>query len=381
MAQIISVSWVKDFIKSFSGGVLHLDQVHSLSMGVFGAMLSKRLTITEIGRSFARHTGRCPKHAIKQIDRLVGNKAIATEEMFSAMCHAVIGARKKILVTLDWTEYDDTDQSRITVNLVTRHGRATPLVWLTVEKSSLKNHRTHFEKKVLRLLARSIPEGVKVIVVADRGFGSTAFFSYIKKKLGWDYIIRIKGFLEVYDEWHPLGRKVEDVRLVRGGPARRFGKVGLTKKKYPLENLVAVWDRGMKEPWYLATSLTALPETVVKYYSRRFTCEEHYRDEKDDRFGMGSSETRVGSIERRNMLTLIHCIATIILTILGAAGEHIGYDRRLRANTEKRRTHSLWRQGREYVGGMESRFLKSFKYAIKLIMAQHTQLADLYGVI
>ena len=33
------------------------------------------------------------------------------------------------------------------------------------------------------------------------------------------------------------------------------------------------------------------------------------------------------------------------LSLLGAAGERIGYDRWLKANTVKRRTHSLFRQG------------------------------------
>jgi hypothetical protein len=381
MSKIISVTWVKDFVKNVSDGALHLSQVESLANAVYGALFSNRLSITAIGRSLAKRTGRCPKHAIKQVDRLVGNKGIASQEMFRGMCHTAVGPRRKIQVSLDWTEYDDSDQSRITINLITKHGRATPLVWLTAVKSRLKNHRTEYEKKALRLLSDSLPEGIEVIVVADRGFGSIGLFSYIKKKLGWNYIIRIKGIIEFYDEQHPLGRKTEELRLVRGGPPRVLRNVLLTHKRHRLEALVAVWDREMKEPWYLATSLSVAQELVVKYYSRRFTCEEHYRDEKDDRFGAGSKETRVGTIERRDMLTIIHAIATMILTIVGAAGERIGYDRRLRANTEKRRTHSLYRQGKEYVDGVEIRFLAAFREAIEIIRAEHAQLTELYGVI
>jgi hypothetical protein len=41
------------------------------------------------------------------------------------------------------------------------------------------------------------------------------------------------------------------------------------------------------------------------------------------------------------------CDATlgVLLTLLGAAGEALGYDRHLKANTAKHRTHSLFRQG------------------------------------
>ena len=37
--------------------------------------------------------------------------------------------------------------------------------------------------------------------------------------------------------------------------------------------------------------------------------------------------------------------ADLVLSLLGAAGECIGYDRWLKANTVKRRTHLLFRQG------------------------------------
>jgi hypothetical protein len=379
--KIISVEWTREFVKNISGGVLPLYHVESLSNAVFGALFSNRLSISAIGRSFAKHTGRCPKHAIKQVDRLVGNSSVSTKEMFYGICHTAVGARRKIEVSLDWTEYGYSDQSRITINMITKHGRATPLVWVSAVKSKLKNHRTQYEKKALRLLAASLAEGIEVIVVADRGFGSIGLFRYIKERLGWDYVIRIKGCIEVYDEQHPLGRKTEELRLVRGAAPRMLSSVWLTLKKYRLAALVAVWDKDMKEPWYLATSLAVASQEVVKYYSRRFTCEEQYRDEKDDRFGAGSKETRVGSIERRDMLTLIHAIATIILTVVGAAGELIGYDRRLRANTEKYRTHSLYRQGKEYVDGVEHRFLRAFRETIKIIITQHAQLNEMYGII
>ena len=38
-------------------------------------------------------------------------------------------------------------------------------------------------------------------------------------------------------------------------------------------------------------------------------------------------------------------LPVVLLTLLGAAGEALGYDRHLKSNTTKRRTHSLFRQG------------------------------------
>ena len=59
--------------------------------------------------------------------------------------------------------------------------------------------------------------------------------------------------------------------------------------------------------------------------------------------GMGSIHGKTP--ERRDRLRPINDFAVVLLTLLGAAGETLGYDRMLKTNTSKRRTHSLFRQG------------------------------------
>ena len=44
-------------------------------------------------------------------------------------------------------------------------------------------------------------------------------------------------------------------------------------------------------------------------------------------------------------LWLLSALAMVLLTLLGMAGESLGYDRMLKANTVKKRRHSLFRQG------------------------------------
>lgn len=53
----------------------------------------------------------------------------------------------------------------------------------------------------------------------------------------------------------------------------------------------------------------------------------------------------VSTPDRRNRLWLINAFAVVLLTLLGAAGETLGYDWHLKFNTSTRRTHSLFRQG------------------------------------
>ena len=110
--------------------------------------------------------------------------------------------------------------------------------------------------------------------------------------------------------------------------------------------VICVQDKKMKDSWCLVTNDASLKtREIINYYAKRWTIEPSFRDQKDLRFGMGMYNISISKPERRDRLLFIAAIANIFLTILGAAGEAIGLDKTLKANTVKRRTHSLFRQG------------------------------------
>ena len=110
--------------------------------------------------------------------------------------------------------------------------------------------------------------------------------------------------------------------------------------------VVCTQDKKMKEPWCLASDNPELKTAeIVNYYSKRWGIEPTFRDQKDIRFGMGMYNISVSKPIKRDRLFFLAAISCVLLTILGAAGEAIGMDRTLKANTVKRRTHSLFRQG------------------------------------
>ena len=83
----------------------------------------------------------------------------------------------------------------------------------------------------------------------------------------------------------------------------------------------------------------------MRLYGKRWGIECGLRDTKDLRFGMGMGTIHVSAPDRRDRLWLLNAFAIALLTLLGAAGEALGYDRHLKSNTSTRRTHSLFRQG------------------------------------
>jgi hypothetical protein len=97
----------------------------------------------------------------------------------------------------DWTDFDAGKQATIMLALITDHGRSTPLVWLTVDKKTLKNHRALYEHRVLVRLAELLPAGIKVCIVADRGFGDQKLYRMLTEELYFDYVICFRGNIAV----------------------------------------------------------------------------------------------------------------------------------------------------------------------------------------
>src|ERR1039458_5227605 len=83
------------------------------------------------------------------------------------------------------------------LSLLTRHGRATPLKWLTVDTATLKNHRNEYEYQVLVRLADALPADIKVCIVADRGFGDQQLYRFLTEQLKFDYVIPFPGDITV----------------------------------------------------------------------------------------------------------------------------------------------------------------------------------------
>ena len=64
-------------------------------------------------------------------------------------------------------------------------------------------------------------------------------------------------------------------------------------------------EKSAKEPWLLATSMSANAQTVVDIYSFRMQIEQNYRDTKNHRWGWALDQRRSRSYERIEVLLLM----------------------------------------------------------------------------
>jgi hypothetical protein len=342
----INEKQVHSFVEGVFGEELHSKRVLSLALATLGVIHAASLSVYAIGQALAEARGTQGKHGVKQVDRLLSNTGLSLWELFALWVPFVLGQRTQALVNMDWTDFEADDHTTLVVALVTGHGRSTPLVWLTVQKSLLKGMRNEVEDAVLVRLRECIPSSVKVTVLADRGFADQKLYALLSQ-LGFDYVVRFRQCITVTSA-EGERRKATDW-VPEAGRARKLLKARVTADLAQVGAVVCVKKKGMKEPWCLATSHEELSAAqLIRLYSRRFTIEEGFRDVKDLRFGMGLSSFRIAEPERRDRMLLLAAMACALLTLLGAAGESLGMERYLKANTDKRRTYSLFRQGCMY---------------------------------
>lgn len=378
----ISPRYVLQFVDQLVGEDLHAKRVLSLSNGVIGVIHAAALAVHFIGEGLSAAMGTDPKHAVKQVDRLLSNSAISVWLFFARWVPFVVGPRKALRVALDWTEFDRDGQATIALYLLTKHGRATPLVWKTVRKSELKDRQGQYEDEVIERLHELLAPDVRVTLLADRGFGNQERYKHLDL-LGWSYVIRFRENILVKSaegESKPAADWV-----AKNGRAKILRKAQVTADLTHVGAVVCMKAAGMKEAWCLATNRTDLsPTEIIELYGRRFTIEETFRDQKDSRFGLGLSATHIKDPARRDRLLMLAAFAQGLLTLLGAASEAAGLDRYLKVNTVKRRTHSLFRQGSYWYSALpnlrEER-LRPLMEAFGKIVSEHEVSREVLGVI
>jgi hypothetical protein len=313
----------------------------------------------------------------------LSNSGITLDGFFEHWVPFAIGVRPDVFLALDWTEFDADDHSTIALYLITSHGRATPLMWKTVQKSQIEGWRNAHEDDLLARFAGFKPRTLKrATVLADRGFGDQKLYPFLTS-LGLDFVVRFRGVIQVE-------AATGEVRTARewvpaNGRPRKIPDAKVTTHKTPVAAVVCVHARGMEDAWQMATSRGDLTGAqVVKEYGKRFRIEETFRDAKDSRFGMGLKATHIKNPLRRDRLLILAAMAQALLTLLGAAAEETGLDRMLKANTSKKRTHSLFRQGTYWYGAiptMPDEWLVPLMEAFGRLVAEQRTFSAVLGIL
>ena len=124
---------------------------------------------------------------------MLSNEGIDVERFFGYWVPYMVCARPEIVVALDWTSFARDGHETIVLSMLTGHGRATPLMWRTVQASTLEGNQWRYDDEWLRTLRHVMLAGVKVTVVVDRGFGNGPVIQCWSEELGFKSVLRIRG--------------------------------------------------------------------------------------------------------------------------------------------------------------------------------------------
>lgn len=310
MRRTEAIAWVVSVCSS----CLRLSQAKTLAALVAAAMRVERASLANIGRSMLGSA----KHQIKRCWRFCANGRVETADAMRGVVKRVLGRKRKkpLLVALDWV---DVRHFQTLVASAVLKGRAVPLCWASCVKHVYDGHKSRnaFEESLLLVLRSMIPQGQKVILLADRGFGRTELARFCQNQ-GFDYIIRVGP--KVHVSCAGYEGKLSDYP-VHKGICKLLRNVAYRQHDSVTQNIVVRWVRNLPkrrdECWFLVTSLDAGPARVSRLYGRRMAIEQLFRDCKSKRNGWALRDTQVKTADRFDRLLLVLAIAYLLLCGIG----------------------------------------------------------------
>lgn len=345
--------------------LMHLSRWRALGFSVVAVIQAHRLGICAAGR--AACTSSKPKHAIKRVDRLIGNPRLALDRLsiFAGLALRLIASKHPILL-IDWTHLD-ARFSALVVSLPVP-GRSIPLYAEAHPRTNYAGRE--IQHRFLENLRRILPRDTRPILVADAGFQAPWWKKV--QDMGWDFVVRLGGSVSIQ---HPdygwakactiypdAGSGPKDfgvVRIVQRGGARARVILGVRFKRNPNRRPQPRRRNGRgtgaqrakkrsQEPWVLVSSLTDVPPTRVhQIYALRMRIEESFRDLKNSRLGWSLTQTRAKNTLRWNNLLLVATLAMAVLIEVGHRCEMAAEAHQYQANsTRTRRVLSLFVLGR-----------------------------------
>ena len=252
------------------------------------------------------------------IERFLSTETIDDMDVMGVMTRGLLptlsAQGQTLIISMDQTSLD---AGRAIAMMSARVGeRALPLFW------QVKNTKGNIPiKDYLPLLERlklCVPDGIKVMILADRFFGSPELVAACQRH-GFAYRIRLKGNLTLTHQGGELS--VDDMA--------RLNLPGLSDADLcnsgVITNIGYIHDKGHPEPWFVAMDATPSRTTTLDY-GLRWSIEPMFADFKSR--GFRFQDTHLQRPERISRLLLV---LTIAMTWATANGQVVQKKPRSRA--------------------------------------------------
>ncbi len=213
-------------------------------------------------------------------------------------------------------------------------GGSLPLAWAVWAQNEPLPAGAYWERvdAVLAQVARPLPPGPEVVVLADRAYDVPAFADRLAA-YGWHWVVRGKarGAMRFRDQRGQEHAIRELVGRHLPAPGRRWKGRGRVFKDagWRAASVVGLWGRGQEEPLVVLTDLPAR-WAVLRLYRRRCWIEPGFRNDKTR--GWRWEDSQIRDLAHQERLLLALAWASLVALCLGAAAA----DARLAARRARR---------------------------------------------
>jgi hypothetical protein len=268
-------------------------------------------------------TDAAPASARRRFERLLANPRLrpgrAQSDLARSLCAHWQG--RTLLLILDETPKANDLRAMCVRAAYAR--RALPLASACYRPHAPPRPMPQLVRGLLRQVRACLPAGCEVVLLADRGLAWPTLVDWCRRH-GWHYVLRLQSQTRVR---LPDGTERSAAELAPRPGARWLGAARAFKKAgWRGANVVATWERGMKEAWLLLTDEPARLRHC-RVYGKRTWVEESFRDDKSSGFGWGDS--RVTDPARAARLLVVLALAMVLAASLGSAAVKSGGRKRL----------------------------------------------------
>jgi len=290
-----------------------------LALGIL-QVRDAHLTISEIARAMV---SRCDHwYKLKRMWRFLSNRKWSPDQCFAALVRLVLKRFRPhgyVPVIIDQSTI--AGKWEVLWASIPFRGRALPISFRLFGYQELnqdaQGSQNKLEEEFIQSVVSLFPSADSLLLLLDRGYARVSLLEFLDR-LAVSYVIRA-----CKNVWVQFGRVyeglLEGVQVSPGAllwwPQIRYQQ----KERYPV-NLAIAHNALAEEPWYLLTNLQRA-SSAVRWYERRFRCEELFRDVKDQ---LKLETIRTHADHRVCRLLFGMVVAYLALTLIGAAAKRVG---------------------------------------------------------
>lgn len=278
----------------------------------------------------------------RRVSRWLHNSRINVHRLYKPLILAALANWEEecLYLSLDTSTYWE-EYCLVRLAVVYR-GRALPLVWRVLKHKSASVAFSEY-REMLYQAAHLLPKGVKVVLLADRGFIHTKAMAALSNDLGWNYRIRLKSNTWIWlagSGW----RQLKTFPLKRG-EALCLHNVKLHKIEwYGPVNVAIGYNNVNGEFWAIVSDEPTNLQTFQEY-GLRFDIEEAFLDDQSNGWNLQKSEVR--SVCALSGLFFILAVATLYVTAQGT--QVVAEGLRRRVDPHWFRGNSYFRMGWDWI--------------------------------